>query len=154
MADLRVGDAEVPANADIVVDVIAEAIGESITVSGEIRAPFVAICRRCLETMESICVADVLEVFEPRPVEGETYPLGREILDLELLVRESVLLNLPLAPVCRPDCPGPAADRYPTGLAGSAISLDREDYGDSPDDEAPADPRWAALKNLELPPES
>ena len=149
MADLVVGDAVVPADGAIVVDLVAEAIGENITVTGEIRAPFAAICRRCLEAMESVCVAEVLEVFEPHPVEGETYPLGREILDLELMVRESILLNLPVAPVCRPDCPGPAADRYPTGLAGSAIALDG--LATASQDEPPADPRWAVLRNLDLP---
>lgn len=152
LAELQVGDAVVPNDGEIVVDVVAEAIGESVTVTGEIRAPFVAICRRCLETMESVCVAEVVEVFEPHPVEGETYPLGREIMDLELMVRESILLNLPVAPVCRPDCPGPSADRYPTGLAGSDISLDGF-VALGGDAAPPADPRWAALIHLDLPPE-
>jgi uncharacterized protein len=72
-------------------------------------------------------------VFEPDPVEGETYPLGREDLDLGPAVREALALALPLAPVCRDDCPGADPEAHPVVT----------------EDDAPAaDPRWAALDGL------
>ena len=51
----------------------------------------------------------------------ETYPLVDDEVDLEPLVRDAVLLELPLAPLCRPDCLGlcpsaaPTATRRPAG---------------------------------------
>ena len=51
------------------------------------------------------------------PTEGETYPLDGEQVDLEPLVRDAVLLALPLAPLCADDCPGPAPEAFPTGPA-------------------------------------
>ena len=41
-----------------------------------------------------------------RPVDGETYPLEGDEIDLEQLVRDTVLLDLPAAPLCRDDCAG------------------------------------------------
>ena len=67
-------------------------------------------CRRCLEPVEGEAEASVKEIFERHPVEGETYLLDGESIDLEPLVRDAVLLALPLAPLCREDCPGPAPE--------------------------------------------
>ena len=47
----------------------------------------------------------------PRPVEGETYPLDGDRLDLEPMVRDAVLLALPLAPLCDGGLPGPRTRR-------------------------------------------
>jgi uncharacterized protein len=95
-------------------------------------------------------VAEVREIFEPRPTEGETYPLEGEEIDLEPLVRDALLLDLPLAPLCRPDCPGPAG---PGDEADDSSTAAPEGEGDGTDDDAPAapvDPRWAVLSQLRL----
>jgi uncharacterized protein len=78
-------------------------------------------------------------VFEVRPVDGETYPIEGDEVDLEPVVRDAALLHLPLAPLCRPDCEGPAPDVFPTRVEGDAT-----------DDEPARDPRWAALDELRL----
>jgi uncharacterized protein len=63
-------------------------------------------------------------------------------VDLEPVVRDAALLNLPLAPLCRPDCAGPVPDALPVVVEGEG------------DDDAPArDPRWAALDELRLDPD-
>ena len=57
------------------------------------------------------------------------------------MVRDAVLLALPLAPLCGDDCRGPAPEAFPTGVG---------------DDDRPgplADPRWAALAELDFEPE-
>jgi uncharacterized protein len=77
---------------------------------------------------------DVEEVFETRPVEGETYPLDGDQLNVEPLVRDAVLLALPLAPLCEVACPGPEPEEHPIGTdTGSSI-----------------DPRWSALGELKF----
>ncbi len=84
------------------------------------------------------------EIFERTPVEGETYLLGDDEVDLEPMVRDAVLLALPLAPLCRPDCPGPAPDDFPTGPEDDSAAADA--------DEAAAarlrQERWSVLDEL------
>jgi uncharacterized protein len=161
---LRVGEAAVPDDGPVVVDVVLEAVGDSLTVTGEIAAGYEAACRRCLEPTRGEVRAEVQEIFERRPTEGETYPLEGEVIDLEPMVRDALLLALPLAPLCRPDCPGPAPDSYPASVEddGDASELavkgqgadETGGAGDEPDDDTdrdrPIDPRWAALRDLKL----
>jgi uncharacterized protein len=157
LGELRVGEAWLPADAVVTVDLVAEATGgEAITVTGEVRSPYRAECRRCLEELDGEVVSEVREIFERHPAEGETYPLEGEVIDLGPLVRETVLLGLPLAPLCREDCPGPAPARFPAGPAPQdeaeeatrRPSGDRSGDGDG--DEPETDPRWAALRQLHL----
>jgi uncharacterized protein len=118
---------------DVVADVVLEAQGGAVMLTGTVTGRWVGECRRCLEPTGGEVVVDVREVFEPDPVEGETYPLGRDDLDVGPVVREALALALPLAPVCREDCPGPDPEANPVVT----------------DDEAPAgDPRWSALDAL------
>jgi uncharacterized protein len=77
------------------------------------------------------------ELFVTDPEEGETYPIAGDHIDLEPMTREAVVLGLPLAPLCRPDCKG----LCPT----CGAELNRGPCGCPP----PAtDPRWAALDAL------
>ena len=69
----------------------------AITVKGHHHGPWTGECRRCLRTIEGTVSLDVEEVFDTRPVEGETYPLDGDRLNVEPLVRDAVLLSLPLA---------------------------------------------------------
>ena len=50
---------------------------------------------------------------------GETYPLDGDEVDLEPLVRDAVLLSLPLAPLCRPRLPGSRPDGHPVLVGGA-----------------------------------
>lgn len=153
--ELRVGDAAVLTDTEIVMDLVLEATGTAVVVTGTVRAVATCACRRCLEPFEQPVEATIREIFEPRPTEGETYPLVSEHIDVVPLVRDAVLLSLPLAPLCREDCPGPAPERFPavTEVAdGEGAGPDGDsDAGPRPDrDEPPRDPRWAALDQLEL----
>jgi uncharacterized protein len=118
---------------DVVADVVLEAQGDAVMLTGTVSGRWVGECRRCLEAIGGDVVVDVREVFEPNPVEGETYPLGRDDLDLGPVVREALALALPLAPLCRDECRGPDPDGHPVIT----------------EDDAPAaDPRWSALDTL------
>lgn len=146
VAELQVGDSVVAAGTLAMLDLVVEATADSITVTGTISAPFRAECRRCLEPMTAVAVADVQEIFERHPVDGETYLLDVDQIDLEPLIRESVLLALPLAPLCREDCPGPAPDLFPTVVA----SDDGPPHAEEHEAEPPLDPRWGPLRDLKL----
>ncbi len=135
---LAVTSARVADDAELGVDVTLESIDGAVTVSGSVEVPWTAECRRCLDEVSGTLSVEVSEVFEVQPVEGETYPIEGDEVDLEPIVRDAALLNLPLAPLCRPDCAGPAPDTFP------ALVEDDEAAGGSP----ARDPRWAVLDEL------
>jgi uncharacterized protein len=114
-----------------------ESVNEGIVVKGVLHVPWEGECRRCLCSVRSALDVQVFEVFEDNPVEGETSKLDIDRIDLEPLVRETVLLELPIAPLCREDCAGLCpecgADRN-EGDCGHG--LERRDL------------RWSALDEL------
>ena len=137
LADLRVSGSEVPSGRDVDLELVLEAVEGGIVVAGEARAPWRGECRRCLGPVEGEVTAEVDELFATDFEEGETYPIRGDHIDLEPLAREVLVLGLPLAPLCRPDCAG----LCPT--CGADLNLG--DCGCPPVD---ADPRWAALDAL------
>lgn len=116
---------------DVIADVVLEAQGHTVTVSGTATGRWEGECRRCLETTGGEVQVVLSEVFEPEPVEGETYELGRDDVDLTPVLRDAFALALPLAPLCRDDCRGPDPDEHPVTTEDDA--------------EPAADPRWSAL---------
>ena len=136
---LQITGARVPDDAELQVDALLESIeGAAVTVHGTVTVPWTAECRRCLDEIAGEVTVDLSEVFEVHPVEGETYPIDGDEVDLEPVVRDAALLHLPLAPLCRPDCAGPAPETFPA-------TVDDET-------ELARDPRWAALDELKFDP--
>jgi uncharacterized protein len=134
---LEVTGSHVPKNEPIQLDLRLEALNEGIVVKGTVSAPWTGACRRCLCTVVSRLTAEVLEVFEDQPVEGETRKLDHDRIDLEPMAREVVLLELPMAPLCMDDCAGLCpecgADRNTTDCGHALVQTDG---------------RWAALGDL------
>jgi uncharacterized protein len=124
--------ARVPDELPLVLDFMLERVPEGILVVGEIEGSWEAQCSRCLNPVESDFALTVRELFEADPFEGETYPLEADQIDLEQLVRDTVVLELPLAPSCSS---GDCAD---DALAAAA------------DAEPEIDPRWRVLSQLDL----
>ena len=142
LGELRVADTYVPDHAAVDVEVVLSSILGGIEVTGTVQAPWEATCRRCLRPVGGLLEAPVRELYRPRSDaagddDEETYELGVDHLDLAPLARDALLLSLPLAPLCRPDCPG----LCPT--CG-------QDLAEGPCGCAPVvtDPRWAALDAL------
>lgn len=137
LPDLAISSAGVPPGERVLARLLLDSTGSALVVSGEMRAPFVGECRRCLRAVEGEAVAEVKEVYERHPTEGETYLLDGDEIDLEPLVRDAVLLALPIAPLCAEDCGGPWPEAY------EVTPVD-----DAGGDDEPVDPRWAALDQL------
>ena len=134
---LRVVDSAVPADSTVSVDALLEWVKEGVLASGSVSAPWVGDCRRCLGPVTGEVTVDFQELFEERPREGESYRLGHDSIDMEPLVREALLLDLPLAPLCSPGC---------AGLCPSCgADLNLGPCGCPP---PTADARWAALDVL------
>jgi uncharacterized protein len=137
--DLVCSGSEVPAGAEIHADVILEAIAGGVTVVGTVSAPWQGECRRCLTTATGTLTIPVRELYTPDGDGEDAYPLVDDEVDLEDLVHDAVLLELPIAPVCDEACRGLCP------LCG----VDRN-QGDCTC-EAPRDERWAALDVLRVP---
>lgn len=137
VAGMAITGSHVPEGSSVTLDVTLEAVEGGIVVAGSVSAPFVGDCRRCLGPVAGTVAAEVEEIFVTDPEEGETYPILGDHIDLEPLAREAVVLALPLAPLCRPDCAG----LCPT----CGADLNAGPCGCAP---VPTDPRWAALDVL------
>ena len=117
-----------------------DATATDVMVTGQVRFDWRAECRRCLEPVDGSAEVELQEVFQLAPVEGETWPVIDDEVDLEPMVREAVLLALPTTAVCRDDCTGPSSEYVVT----VGVEPTDEDLGE------PTDPRWAALDDLEF----
>jgi uncharacterized protein len=142
---LAISTASVPSDEDVAVDLVLESIANGIVAEGTVTVPWVGDCRRCLRELRGTTQAEVREIFDRHPVEGETYPFDGELVDLDPMVRDAVLLALPLAPLCGPDCRGPAPADFPATVEGEDVPSDGGER-----EEPARDPRWAALDQLDL----
>ena len=151
----RVGASEVPAGVDVEVDLVvgATADPDTLALTGTIRAPWTGECRRCLDPVEGELEIEVHEIFSRAPAasaDDDVWPIEDEHIDVAAIVADAVLLELPLTPLCGPDCRGPAPDEYPAHPAEQGSGGDGG-ASDEPDDAPagpPRDPRWAALDEL------
>lgn len=127
-----------PEGSDVELDVRLEAVLEGVVVSGTARAAVTGECVRCLDPLSESLETDFAELFVHPGREGddETRWLEDDLIDLEPVLRDAVVLLLPLQPVCEDDCPGLCAQ------CGARLA---DDPGHEHED---VDPRWAALRGL------
>lgn len=132
----------VAAGAPVELQLRFESVTEGVYVSGTAHAPLVGECARCLDPLTDEVTVEIAELFAyPDSVTDETTDedeLPRvvdEHVDLQQTVRDALVLDLPLAPLCRPDCRGLCVD------CGEKWADLAPDHG-----HATMDPRWAALR--------
>jgi uncharacterized protein len=71
--------------------------------------------------------------------DDEEFRLDGDLLDLEPVLRDAVVLALPMSPLCREDCPGLCAE------CGQSLA----DAGPGHRHDVAPDPRWAALQQID-----
>jgi len=88
-------------------DLLFESVVEGLLVSGNVQGLMVLSCARCLRPFESPFDLSVQELFAPgaRP-EDDEYPVEEGAVDLEPMIRDSVVLAMPFSPLCTPGCLG------------------------------------------------
>lgn len=132
----------IPEGRPIGLELRFESATEGVFASGSARVDVVGECARCLGPIAFPLRVSLGEFFAypDSATEATTDPdevsrVVEETVDTEEMVRDAVLLALPLAPLCRPDCRGlypECGDRWAdlgTGHSHETI-----------------DPRWAALR--------
>ncbi|MFG2192645.1 YceD family protein [Streptomyces sp. NPDC048639] len=149
-ADLGIEVIGVPGDATVELDLRLESVMEGVLVTGTARAPLKGECVRCLEPLGRELEADFQEMFsypdaDDRSREAESGDDAEDedmlfledgMFDLEPVLRDAVVLALPLQPVCREDCPGLCPE------CGARLADDPDHRHDA------ADTRWAALQGL------
>ena len=107
----------VPAGAEVRLRLRLESVMEGVLVSGHVEVPVAGSCARCLEPFEDTLELDIQELYayagsttEATSEEDEVRRIDGDFLDLEPLLRDTVVLNLPLAPVCTENCAGLCVD--------------------------------------------
>jgi DUF177 domain-containing protein len=134
---LRTELVDVPEDAPIEGDLLLESVVDGIYVSGSVGGRFQMRCARCLKPFERDFDVEMTELVAREPGPEDDYALAEDLtLDPEPMVRDAVGLEMPFAPLCRPDCLGLCE------ICGGDRNL-----GECPGHER-TDPRWAALDAL------
>lgn len=120
-------------------ELVLESLEEGILASGRLRGSMSLSCARCLKEFEQGFSVELRELFAPFPHEdSDEYPLDPEgFLDPHQMMRDAIGVELPFAPVCRPDCRGLCA------RCGGDLNL-----GECTCTEPRIDPRWEGLEAL------
>lgn len=139
-AGIDPGRSVVPAGTEIEVELTLVPFEGGVQAEGTVTAPWVGTCRRCAEPVSGLLRITVRERFADDPLAGssdeELYPISDDTIDLTPLVRDAVVLELPMAPLCREDCAGlcPRCGANRNEAECGCV--------------APKDPRWANLDVL------
>jgi uncharacterized protein len=140
-ADLGIAVIGVPEGSPLELDLRMEAVVEGVLVTGTAYAQLAGECVRCLTPLTDDVEVDVQELFtyaESEATDEEASHLDGEYADLEPVLRDAIVLELPFQPVCRPDCRGLCPE---CGL--DLNSVDEHTHADE------VDPRWAQLARFE-----
>ncbi|MFC9281000.1 YceD family protein [Streptomyces collinus] len=152
-ADLGIqGVIGVPQGAPVELELRLESVMEGVLVTGTARAQAEGECVRCLEPVGLELEADFQELFsypdaddrgrviaEPgddAEDDEDRFYLEDGLFDLEPLLRDAVVLALPMQPVCQEDCAGLCSE------CGARLTDDPDHHHDA------VDIRWAALQGL------
>ena len=142
----------VPEGASMKLELRLESVMEGVLVTGTARATAEGECVRCLEPLELKLEADFQEMFSYPDADDRGRPKAEPaddaeddedmlfiedgLFDLEPVLRDAVVLALPMQPVCQEDCPGLCAQ------CGARLADDPGHHHDA------VDIRWAALQGL------
>jgi len=145
----------VPEGAPMELDLRLESVMEGVLVTGTARALAKGECVRCLEPLELSLEADFQEMFSYPDADDrgrvKAEPVGDAeesaededrlfiedgLFDLEPVLRDAVVLALPMQPVCQDDCLGLCSE------CGVRLTDDPDHHHDA------VDIRWAALQGL------
>ena len=105
-SEFAFGDPRIDDACDVHAKLHVESTSGGIVVDGVVTARARGECSRCLADLGLAIASDVDEVYQRVPENDDVYPLEGDQLDLRPMVRESVLLAIPEAPLCSAACKG------------------------------------------------
>lgn len=133
---------QIPPAQPIHLEFKAESVDDGVLISGTVQSRATGECGRCLEKIDMDIDQRFQELFlyssrasENPEDDDEIFLLDGDVADLEIPIRDAVILSMPIHPLCSDDCEGLCA------VCG-------EKWLDLPDDHAheALDPRWTGLE--------
>lgn len=131
----------IPVGAPVELDLRLQAVSEGVLVTGAASGPVEGECSRCLESFTDSVEIQVTELFaypdsttEQTTEDDEVYRMVDDTIDLEPVVIDAIGLELPLQPLCTPDCAGLCPE------CGVRMAIAGSDHSHEI-----LDPRWAGL---------
>jgi len=136
VSDLGIDDERLP-DGPVELNARLDVMSDGVVVNGTVRATWRGECRRCLVAVGGPMDVAVHELYQVHVTDPDAFPLEHDQLDLRPMVREALLLDTPVAPLCRPECAGicPACGADRNEVTCDCVT-------------APRDERWAALDAL------
>ena len=137
-ADVGLEDEErlVP-GAPIAVRLECSSTNDGIVVDGSLTVGHRGACRRCLRPVEGERSIEIHELYQETRSDPDAFPIENDQIDLRPMIRESILLDVPDAPLCRLDCPG-LCPVCGVDLATETCACETTSV----------DPRWSVLSEL------
>lgn len=147
--ELEITTSRIPDGEGVHVVASISADHRGVSVRGTVDSAWEGECRRCLELVRERFTIDLDATFlesaafasyEASPDDADAYAFDGESIDLGEVVRDELMLALPLSPLCAEDCVGDESAHAftPESDAGRAEG----------EEEPPIDPRWAALSEF------
>lgn len=129
--------ATVPEGTPMTIELRLEGLHEGILATADVVVDASAECVRCLDPFSFELRVDFQELFAYSSSDSDSYTVVDDSLNLEDIIRDAVVLELPFQPVCKEDCYGldPATGEKRTEPPGENVA-----------DEI--DPRWQELSKL------
>jgi len=141
--DLSITTSRIPDGAEVHVRGTLEPGINGVELRASVSSSWEGECRRCLEPVIEPLEIDLMATFLPDSSavdDADAYVFDGESIDVGEVVREELMLALPLTPLCRDDCEGVDPGRF-SAAAPAATEVPEPDEGT-------IDPRWAALSQL------
>lgn len=145
--------ASIPAGSELGLDLRLESVMEGVLVSGNVDAVMSGECGRCLDPVTAPLQVEIQELYSypdsgpygaasrasgARSDDDDELPsLVDDLIDLEPVLRDALVLALPMSPLCREDCLGLCQE------CGERLA----DLPEVHSHDA-VDPRWAALAGM------
>jgi len=137
VADLGIDDERFRPTDAVHVRLRLESLTDGIMVAGEVVSTWHTTCRRCAMPAEGELRCEVDERYQETVTDPDAFPLEGAQRDLEPMAREVVVLDAPIAALCRVDCAG-LCPECGTDLNTGSCSCNPTS----------SDPRWSALDQL------
>ncbi|MGB6244965.1 MAG: DUF177 domain-containing protein [Gordonia sp. (in: high G+C Gram-positive bacteria)] len=132
----------IPVGADVDFDLRLESVTEGVLVTGTVSGHAEGQCGRCLDAIDEDVTVYLTELFaypdsetdRTAEEDEEVERIVDEQIDLEQVVIDAVATELPMSPLCDPECPGLCPE------CGVKLADAEPDHGHDL-----IDPRWAKL---------
>lgn len=134
--DLEFDDSRI-ANRPVGVALHLESMSNGISVQGTASATWQGLCRRCVVELNVEMTVEISELYQKELEDPDAYVIDKDQLNLLPMVRENLLLAIPLGPLCRLDCAG-LCPHCGIDLGESTCECEI----------STVDPRWGSLESL------